>query len=577
MKTKSVFQDCLLSAALAAVPAACLASDLPAQSSQRTAAARQTVSGHVGVGQHPRYIQPVRYQPASRSHFIKGQQTAEGQAQTSTVNAELTRMFQENGRPVPVLPSAHTMVQPGPGADGGIALVQHESDGDESNSSAKKPGLFKRFFQRVRGNKITAENDKPWINSEPGMKLPAPPPIVYPDGNNSANRNRGVPTKPAGFSQPGSPAEKNQPSVARRRTLPDDGFINPFEDQTAGQQQEDTLLDLESLVNSRQSANEAAQGPPTASPQADNSLVPQAALTNEPDTSKEQPAAESSANARPSTGPFTGYQLPSDDEVLGLPEPTTVSEPQPASAQRPEPVSEPTPEPQGPAAADVNEPQIIKVPLLEEPAMALPPVVESNSARKTEETAEAFLVSPQPEPEVQTVTPAAQPETLQQQQQQVQPEAVQESVRESSASNAQPEPKPAGLPDLRVLDDQAKREQQRYRIMARTGLSGFKGFCPVELRDHRELIDSREQYTAKFGLQSYQFSSPEAKSAFEANPARYAPAGGGCDVVLLVNTGEETAGSLDFSLWYRDRLYMFRSRETQSIFSQNPKRYADQY
>ena len=113
--------------------------------------------------------------------------------------------------------------------------------------------------------------------------------------------------------------------------------------------------------------------------------------------------------------------------------------------------------------------------------------------------------------------------------------------------------------------------------MARTGQKGFKGFCPVELRDNRQLIDSRQQHKAKFGLQTYYFSSPEAKSAFDANPARYAPAAGGSDVVLLVNTGEEEAGTLDFTLWYRDRLYMFRSRETLDIFSRDPLRYANQY
>jgi YHS domain-containing protein len=48
-------------------------------------------------------------------------------------------------------------------------------------------------------------------------------------------------------------------------------------------------------------------------------------------------------------------------------------------------------------------------------------------------------------------------------------------------------------------------------------------------------------------------------------------------VVLLINSGEEQAGMLDYSLWYRDRLYMFRSRETMALFSRDPAKYANQY
>lgn len=131
--------------------------------------------------------------------------------------------------------------------------------------------------------------------------------------------------------------------------------------------------------------------------------------------------------------------------------------------------------------------------------------------------------------------------------------------------------------DGQQSDGQSRREQQRYRIMSRSGQSGFKGFCPVALRDERELVDSSEEFTAKFGLRTYQFSSAQAKAAFESNPARYAPVAAGSDVVLLVNTEEEISGVLDFSLWYRDRLYLFRSRETQRIFAANPDKYASQY
>ena len=129
----------------------------------------------------------------------------------------------------------------------------------------------------------------------------------------------------------------------------------------------------------------------------------------------------------------------------------------------------------------------------------------------------------------------------------------------------------------RVTSEQARREEQRAQIARRSGQFGFKGFCPVQLRDHRELVDANSQIVGNFGLQEYTFSSMQAKAAFDADPSRYAPAAGGSDVVLLVNTGEEQPGMLDYSLWYRDRLYLFRSRETMAQFSQDPSRFANQY
>jgi YHS domain-containing protein len=125
--------------------------------------------------------------------------------------------------------------------------------------------------------------------------------------------------------------------------------------------------------------------------------------------------------------------------------------------------------------------------------------------------------------------------------------------------------------------EQDIRLRQQRLILSRSGQTGFKGFCPVALRDRRNLVDASPEFTATFGLQTYSFATLEAKAAFEAEPSRYAPAAGGSDVVLLVNSGEEQAGLLDYALWHRDRLYLFRSRETMGQFAENPQRFASQY
>ena len=142
------------------------------------------------------------------------------------------------------------------------------------------------------------------------------------------------------------------------------------------------------------------------------------------------------------------------------------------------------------------------------------------------------------------------------------------------------EPAPARSVDSERLQQTAEQERllrQQRQIQSRAGQAGFKGFCPVTLRDKRELVDVNPAFTATFGLQTYTFASAEAKAAFEADPSRYAPAAGGSDIVLLVNSGEEQQGMLDYALWYRDRLYMFRSRETMAAFNQDPQRFANQY
>ena len=130
---------------------------------------------------------------------------------------------------------------------------------------------------------------------------------------------------------------------------------------------------------------------------------------------------------------------------------------------------------------------------------------------------------------------------------------------------------------LRQTAEQERRQLQQRQIQARAGQPGFKGFCPVALRERRELVESSDQFTSTFGLQMYTFSSAESKAAFDADPSRYAPAAGGSDVVVLVNSGEEQAGQLDYALWYRDRLYLFLSRETMTLFSKDPQRFASQY
>ncbi len=533
MKKRTLLQECLLSASVVAIPGLCLAADSSPLQPVKTGSALKALPD---VDSHETAIQQSRFQ-----------EQYSGVSQAAA----------ERQRPV-------------------ITLIQHDTSSNKNGNGGetKKPGFLKRFFGRFSSSS-DEENSQGAAGQatagEPARSIPKPPPIDFTMPGQTQNAQGSVPAQTIGFdggtpptyrpaqSSSSKSLAKHDDQLHRQQSadLPvrssprQDDFVSPFESEETAEH--DALLDLDSLIQGRQPVGTSPRNARDTVQQSDEILVPELDLSTanrEPVRvipARKERVAETKA-AAPS-GPFTGYRLPSDDEVLGLPEPKSQSatpQPLPEVAVTRPTISEPT--------------EVVKIPLLEEPAMALPPVaVEPPQFEEpVEALSKPMLIDPvEPQQaEVFRTTESQAPVMV--------PPRFVETPSDSAAT-------------LKAMDGRAQREQQRYRIMARTGKVGFKGFCPVALRNDRDLIDSREQFKAKFGLQTYYFSSHEAKSEFEANPARYAPAGGGNDVVLLVNTGEEAPGSLDFSLWYRDRLYMFRSRETQAMFSKDPKRYADQY
>jgi YHS domain-containing protein len=113
-----------------------------------------------------------------------------------------------------------------------------------------------------------------------------------------------------------------------------------------------------------------------------------------------------------------------------------------------------------------------------------------------------------------------------------------------------------------------------HSIGERVGQRGLKGFCPVVLRDQRELVDAKTAYCSIYRGKIYCFSSPDAQARFDAAPRKYAPVAGGIDVVVKANSDQAVEGMLDFALWYQDRLYLFCSPESVQAFSLDPAAYA---
>jgi YHS domain-containing protein len=142
----------------------------------------------------------------------------------------------------------------------------------------------------------------------------------------------------------------------------------------------------------------------------------------------------------------------------------------------------------------------------------------------------------------------------------------------SIASPQLTSPGAAAVPPAFTAEEQAQEsnDDKLERIRERRGQTGLKGFCPVMLRDHRELVDAREEFSIEFNGHTYCVSSAEALATFQSDPAKYAPAAGGSDVIHRDLTGEDLPGSLDHAVWYRGRLYMFATAETMETFVAAP-------
>ncbi len=131
------------------------------------------------------------------------------------------------------------------------------------------------------------------------------------------------------------------------------------------------------------------------------------------------------------------------------------------------------------------------------------------------------------------------------------------------------------LPPAATQAEPANDEvNNKMKLIAERGeLRGLKGFCPVKLRDERDLKNALPEHHSTFKGRTYYFSSADAKAAFDEHPQQYAPISGGQDVVLLKDKATKE-GSLDHAVWFKDRLYLFTSQKTLEQFVATPKEFA---
>jgi YHS domain-containing protein len=135
----------------------------------------------------------------------------------------------------------------------------------------------------------------------------------------------------------------------------------------------------------------------------------------------------------------------------------------------------------------------------------------------------------------------------------------------------EPEPAKHAEPATEKTEKIAGKDSDKP--VAPAPFTGLKGICPVVLKDNRKLLDAQPDIKSEFNGKTYTFSSIEAKQTFDENPRKYAPVGGGKDVVRLTSGEADVAGTLDHAAWYRGRLYLFSTADSRSEFVDTPSKF----
>ncbi len=474
----------------------------------------------------------------------------------SEVRRELEKLYEQDGRAVPEMvdPQFSQPAQGQPGVMSPATPPQMQSSSQPYSatpvSAPKKKGFFSKLFGSKNDGPTQPPAEQPYI--PPTASLPMTPPAAMPSGQ-AATPKPGTPNYSQLF-QPGQTAVGPSPQLQ---------------------------------APPQQFAQQPLQPPPELQAPV---LSPPPAATLTPATDGfEAPLYVES----PATNPGNG--LPAIDFSAPLAEPDTVDLGQPApltAVEKPvapaDPFSDdslfPGASTAAPAARGVEPDDVAAVEAA--PAVEVPPAIEAAPVEENPYSGLTLDEDPYSNPSTLNVAkPAplelpneelsAPVETVE-----TSPPALMVPPNPESSSDEPPlvldeseATPPASLTPAPRSGNERTRAKQEM-IAARKGLRGLKGFCPVVLREDRDLIDAHSEYRVIYNSKTYYLSSSQAVTAFHSDPAKYAPAARGCDVIQQAVTGEEVEGSLDFAVWYKGRLYMFSSAETMDTFVSAPSSHA---
>ena len=101
----------------------------------------------------------------------------------------------------------------------------------------------------------------------------------------------------------------------------------------------------------------------------------------------------------------------------------------------------------------------------------------------------------------------------------------------------------------------------------------FQQVCLVKFREERVFAPGLSEFTVEYHARHYRFSSAEAAEKFQTAPEQYVPTAGGLDIVAFGNNQEIVHGSLDFAVWYNNRLFLFSNHENIATFQGQPEKF----
>lgn len=104
---------------------------------------------------------------------------------------------------------------------------------------------------------------------------------------------------------------------------------------------------------------------------------------------------------------------------------------------------------------------------------------------------------------------------------------------------------------------------------------GLDGYCPVCQVNMKQWMAGSPQHQTVFDGVVYRFPGAEQLAMFQAEPAKFAPALAGDDVVVFARTGKRTPGKTAYGARYMDRLYFFSTEANKEAFRANPPQFAN--
>jgi YHS domain-containing protein len=482
---------------------------------------------------------------SSKIRRTAGYQPAPSQsgAQPSEVQKKLQELYRKDGREMPSMnlddaPNTQPVVNPPTAAMQAPPQGASPASPAQGGPAAKqsKPSFFERFFHVGRGRKQPAQATtqparpaplpaQPYRYSQPQqaarpaapvyrpplVSAPAPRPVVQPPLR-----------EPAAIGSPESTPEVTaQPATPGRRPGQRNGFPQPLMDDA------DSQDDSESLELNQDDQKKVATQPPQILP-------------------------NQSTNG-PAESPYTGVKIsPNEMEQKAASAPKIAAEPAP------------------PAKAVVPEPKPIAAPPA--PPAALPAPVSAGPVASTQP---ATLPAPGAAgPLAAIARPAARSPSASKAGSQAAKDKDDDDDDDDDDEPLTLSTDNTGKTAVKPLEPIVEKPAAEIaKPVVAEEMKGFRGFCPVVLKDDRKLIEARPHIRSEYRGKIYTFSSVDAKDAFDDNPYKYIPAGEGRDMVKHTAGEEGIEGTLEHAAWYRGRLYLFSSAETRREFVETPGRF----